>query len=36
MWDRLIPKEYGFFDLFERHAGITLEAATALVDLMEQ
>ena len=35
MWDKLMPKEYGFFDLFDRHAAATLDAARTLVQVLE-
>lgn len=36
MWSKWIPKEYGFFDLFNRHARATLDAIHALVQMVEQ
>jgi predicted phosphate transport protein (TIGR00153 family) len=35
MWRKLAPREYGFFDLFNRHANTTLEGTRRLVSLVE-
>jgi Phosphate transport regulator (distant homolog of PhoU) len=35
MWRKLAPREYGFFDLFNRHANTTLEGTRCLVSLVE-
>jgi uncharacterized protein len=35
MWRKLAPREYGFFDLFNRHANTTLEGTRRLVKLVE-
>ena len=34
MFDKLLPKEIGFFDLFNQHARLTLDASRTLVDLL--
>ena len=36
MFDKLLPKEIGFFDLFNRHAKLTLEASRTLVELLSR
>ncbi len=36
MFNKLLPKEIGFFDLFNRHAKLSLEASRTLVDLLER
>lgn len=36
MWTKLIPKEYGFYDLFNKHAAAGLDAAKMLVAAMEE
>lgn len=36
MWDKLLPKEYGFFDLFNRHAAAALDAARVLVATLDE
>lgn len=35
MWRKLAPREYGFFELFNRHANTTLEGTRLLVTLVE-
>ncbi|HOU53898.1 MAG TPA: DUF47 family protein [Myxococcota bacterium] len=36
MWEKLAPREIGFFDLFIRHTKAGLDAGKALVDALEQ
>ena len=36
MWDKLVPKEYGFYDLFNKHATAGLDAAKTLVIAAEE
>ena len=35
MFDFLIPKEYGFFEVFDQHASATVEGAQILVEMLE-
>ena len=36
MWDKLMGKEYGFFELFNRHATATLDGVRSLVTVAEE
>jgi len=36
MWQKLIGKQYGFFELFNRHAATTMEGAKALLALCDE
>lgn len=36
MWEKLAPREIGFFDLFIRHSKAGLDAGKALVEALEQ
>lgn len=36
MWNKLVPKEYGFYDLFNRHAASTLDGARTMVAVAEE
>ena len=36
IWDKLVPKEYGFYDLFNRHAACMLDAAKTFQLLTEE